>query len=274
MSRTLPDFGNPPVGEVVLSIQFEPLMSLTAAQLGYVWSLFKDEFPKASQKTPIDSVIETFAERSSQIGKGFSFTLVNDGLVPRLWFKNESETDLIQVQRDRFLRNWIRQDEDYPRYEHVRKGFEDTFTKFCEFLREERLGEIQPTQAEVTYINHIVADSGNPWDVGKVLNCFDSSNVVNGSLALESTRAELRYVIVDSSGNNAGRLYVNAFPTLKRSDMSEMIRMDLTARGIIGEPPHSTKNVFDFFDLGRETIVTTFAHLTTVELHELWGRTL
>lgn len=274
MNRTLPDFDSPPVGEVVLSIQFEPLMSLNAAQLGYLWSLFKDEFPKASQKTPIEPVVEKFSDRSVQFGKGVSFTLVNDDLVPRLWFKNESETDLIQVQRDRFLRNWIRQDENYPRYEHVRKGFEETFTKFCEFLHEEQLGEIQPTQAEVTYINHIVADSGNLWDVGKVLNCFDSSDVVSGSLTLESTRADLQFVISDSSGNKAGRLYVKAYPTLKRSDLSGMIRMDLTARGIIGEPPHSIKNVFDFFDLGRETIVTMFAHLTTEELHHLWGRIL
>lgn len=274
MSRTLPEFDNPPVGEVVLSIQFEPLQSLNAAQLGYIWSLFKAEFPKATQKTPIEPVIEKFTDKSAQIGKGFSFTLVNDDLVPRMWFKNESETDLIQVQRDRFLRNWIRQDEDYPRYEHVRQGFEETFTRLCEFLREEQLGEIQPTQAEVTYINQIVLDGEKPWDVGSALKCFDSSDVECGFLTLESTQADLKYVISDGTGAKVGRLYVKAYPTLKRSDLSEMIRMDLTARGIIGEPPHSIQDVFNFFDLGHETIVTTFAHLTTDEMHRLWRRTL
>lgn len=274
MERILPDFDKPPVGEVVLSIQFEPLKSLNAAQLGYVWSLFKDDFPKGSQKPPIEPVVEKFTDKSVELGNRVSFTLVNDDLVPRLWFKNEKETDLIQVQKDRFLRNWIRQDEDYPRYEHVREGFEQTFTKFCRFLHEEQIGEIQPTQAEVTYINHITAEAGSSWDVGQVLKCFGSSDVECDCLTLESTRADLRYVISDDSGNKVGRLYVKAYPTLKRSDLSEMIRMDLTARGIIGEPPHSIQDIFKFFDLGHETIVKAFTHLTTEELHKLWGRTL
>ena len=44
-SPDLPDFGNPPVTEVVLGVQFGTLDRLLAPHLGLVWTEFRDQFP-------------------------------------------------------------------------------------------------------------------------------------------------------------------------------------------------------------------------------------
>lgn len=41
----LPDFAKPPVAEVVLSLQFGALSSLTTAHVGLLWRKYRDLFP-------------------------------------------------------------------------------------------------------------------------------------------------------------------------------------------------------------------------------------
>ena len=92
------------------------------------------------------------------------FEATESPALPRLWLLNEAGTEMIQVQNDRFIKNWRKagEKEQYPHYEPVIKpAFERDFVEFQEFLVEERLGVIKVTQCEVTYVNHIV--SGEGW---------------------------------------------------------------------------------------------------------------
>lgn len=74
---------------------------------------------------------------------------------------NEPGTEMIQLQVDRFIKNWRKagHGDVYPLYELVVKpSFNRDLKEFEEFVTAEGLGVIQMNQCEVTYVNHIVAD--------------------------------------------------------------------------------------------------------------------
>jgi uncharacterized protein (TIGR04255 family) len=161
----LPDYGNPPVVEVVLSVQFDPLPALGLVQLGCLWKEFKERFPKTEEHPPLPTVIETFGARRDQRIET-RFEMLDVPPAPRLWFLTEAGDELIQVQKDRFIHNWRKQGDgegkEYPRYRHVRDVFVRELNAFKDFLRREGLGQPVINQCEVTYFNHL--ESGKGWE--------------------------------------------------------------------------------------------------------------
>ena len=107
MNRPLPKFDNPPVVEVALSVQFERL-SISAAHIGLVWQKFRDRFPNIEEKPEIEAAIEQFGPPERK-GPGVRFE-VGVMPIPRFWFVNQDGSELVQVQRDRFIRNWRKKD--------------------------------------------------------------------------------------------------------------------------------------------------------------------
>ena len=81
----------------------------------------------------------------------------------RYWFVTPDDTELIQIQRDWFARNWrkIRKDVQYPSFESVYTEFKADLQHLVDFIAEADLGRFSPTQCEVSYINHI--DRRGPW---------------------------------------------------------------------------------------------------------------
>ena len=58
MSQSLPDFDNPPLIEVALSVQFDPLEQLRTPQIGLLWAEFRDRFPVTQEHVPLDITCE------------------------------------------------------------------------------------------------------------------------------------------------------------------------------------------------------------------------
>lgn len=58
--RDLPDFENPPLTEVLISVQFEPIAEMQVPQIGLLWSKYRSEFPRTEQHSPIDTAVEEF----------------------------------------------------------------------------------------------------------------------------------------------------------------------------------------------------------------------
>ena len=118
----------------------------------------------------------------------------------------------------------------------------------------------------MTYINHIVARAG--WethaDIDKVFTMWRAPESTYPGQAQDLT-LRARFPISDKSGGFVGRLHVTLQPVTRLSDGAPMFLLDLTARGQVGEGT-------DFFDLGREWIVRSFAELTTPAMHKIWGR--
>ena len=157
----LPDFRNPPLVETVLSLQFQPLRRFSLVHVGLLWHQFRDTFPLVEEHPPLSAVRETFGVPSP---RHVEVTIEEKPPLPRVWFLNASETELIQIQADRFIHNWRKAGKvstPYPRYEGVCAKFRDEVRSFQQFLSDEKIGQVVINQCEVTYINHI--EPGETW---------------------------------------------------------------------------------------------------------------
>jgi uncharacterized protein (TIGR04255 family) len=213
-------------------------------------------------------MIEHFPEPFPR-GNRFQF---DAGALPplsRLWLLNEAGTEMIQIQDDRFIKNWrkVGERDQYPHYEPVIKpAFQRDFHEFQSFLEEEHLGPIKVNQCEVTYVNHIV--SGEGWsDLGDIDQIFTFWNQPQAPAPgpPEDLVLQIRFPITDDRNHPIGRLHVDIQPALRAVDNRPMYVMNLTARGQYGTG-------FDFFDIGRKWIVKSFEQLTTDKMHRVWRK--
>ena len=273
MPSSLPDFADPPIVEVALSVQYEPLTALHIPAMGLLWSEFRDGFPNVEEHAPLEPVIERFGVKGPK-RVGVRVEMMAKPPVPRCWFLNEAGTELIQVQRDRFVHNWrkVGEGEDYPRFEHVQHRFKDELAIFESFVRREKLGKLVPTQCEVTYVNHIVAGRG--WErhgqLDEVLALFVPKNDGAFLPEPEDARMGVRYVIPGADDQPLGRLHVTMDPVYRREDDQPMLLMNLTARG--RPDGEGLDGVLRFLNVGREWVVRAFAAVTTPQMHKIWGR--
>ena len=270
----LPDYGAPPVTEVVLGVQFNTLSRFMAPHLGFVWAEFKQQFPQVEEHPPLDPTFETFAEKGSVAPlPRVQFQLVTSLPVPRVFFVNSEKTELLQFQRDRFLHNWRKSGEGdaYPRFERMLATFESGYRKLDALIGRENLGTIIPNQCEVTYINQIPLPVGqSPFETfERLFGSFISALILDDLGKPEDARFLLRYIIRDADGAPAGRLIVTAEPAWKL-DGTSMVQLTLVARG----KPQSADlaGVLGFLTVGRRHIVRTFTQLTSKEMHNLWER--
>jgi uncharacterized protein (TIGR04255 family) len=134
--ENLPEFDNPPVVETVLSVQFGPLPQLQTAHLGLLWGEYRKHFPRTEERPTVEPVIERFPEVAPP-RLGLKLQAFDRPPVPRLSFTNTQGNEMIQVQNDRFTKNWRkeRESERYPRYEEtIRPNFDRDFRTFIDFL--------------------------------------------------------------------------------------------------------------------------------------------
>ena len=263
----LPDFDDPPVVETVLSVQFEPLAAMRTAHLGLLWESFRHEFPNTEERPLLERVLEQFPE-TPRVRLGLELQTYENPPVPRVWFTTMQANEMIQVQPDRFIKNWRKEGESetYPRYERNKASFERDFAVFQEFVTANRLGVLRVNQCEVTYVNHIL--SGQGWesfaDAHRVFSfwCPPETRIPGQP---EDMRTHLRFVIPGKPAPPVGRLHVEVQPAFRAKDGRPMYVFHLTARGQVGES-------IDFFDLGRRWIVESFATLTTPRMHDVWKR--
>src|SRR5688572_8854820 len=113
--KELPEYGRPPLNEVVLGVQFEALKGLRTGHLGLFWSRIRDRYPYSEEHLPVARMVER-PELSLTRQPDSEVALESLPLIPRCWFLDESKLQLVQVQPDRFLRNWrqLEGKEPYP----------------------------------------------------------------------------------------------------------------------------------------------------------------
>lgn len=273
MTGPLPEFDKPPLIEVALSVQFEKVSGLGVPQLGLIWQHFRNRFPVTEEHPPLEPAFEQFG-RVLSFGRRVQFQLTQTIPIPRLWFLNEAGTDLVQVQPDRFTRNWKtgETEQPYPRYTVLRKNFQEDWECFCNLLSDEGMDTPRPNQCEVTYVNMLPAGEG--WedygDLDQVVGIFSQKYSDEFLGKPESAAVKASYRILRDNGSNAGRLHVSADPVTRQADKKPCWRLQLTARG---EPLGAgTDGILEFFDRGHEYVVQGFASLTSKPMHEIWGR--
>ena len=269
----LPEFERPPVNEMYLSAQFEPLADFRAAHQGLFWERLRPEFPHIEEHPPLGHELEVFGVRQS-VGSNIRLELVQRPSMARYWYIKQDGRHLIQLQNDRFIHNWRKttEEDSYPRYEIIIESFFREFERLEEFLKVEKLGEIVVDQCEVSYINHIVAGAG--WethaDAPAVFSFLRKPRSRDPLPEAENEQCILRFVLRSADGEPIGRLTATLTPAFRVTDERGLFVFQLTARGrALSEGKEGVRR---FFDIGRAAIVNGFAALTTANMQKIWGR--
>lgn len=188
----------------------------------------------------------------------------------RSWFLDQTKNQLIQIQSDRFIRNWRQLDgtEPYPRFPPLLQKFEDEWDGFGRFLAEENIGAISLNQCELTYVNHIERGAG--WqefsELDKVFSLFRAAKQSAFLPAPEVANWGARYNLPEGRG----RLHVQLNPVFRSRDLKLVLAFTLIARGAPAD--NTTKEVLAWFNLGHEWIVRAFDELTDPHMHQIWKK--
>ena len=95
----LPDYKNPPLVEVVLSVQFAELQGYRTVHAGLLWEdKFREAYPIVAEQPPLEPIFETFGPQAS--APQFQIKQMPGPQMPRLWFMNLQKTELVQIQAD------------------------------------------------------------------------------------------------------------------------------------------------------------------------------
>jgi uncharacterized protein (TIGR04255 family) len=261
------DFRRPPVTETILGVQFAPLRGLSLPYLGLYWATVRSEYPTQEVKPPLAPIVEEFDRRPGL--PTVSLELASEPDV-RCWLIDSTSTQLIQIQRDRFIRNWRKGEpphDRYPRYDDLKPRFESDWSGFLAFLEREGLGTPEVNQCEVTYINHIPLGDGyhSLGSLHEVLSILGAPVRRDVLPEPEVFVFNTRYVLP----GNRGRLHVSAQPAVRRQDLRTVLQLTLLARG--APRSSSTDDILAWFDEGHDWIVHGFKEMTTLSMHEVWG---
>jgi uncharacterized protein (TIGR04255 family) len=269
VSNNLPRYAKPPVVEVVISVQFDE-MAVTPIHFGLFWEHVRERYPRTEFHPPLGSVVELFGTQGAQRA---SLEIESGFPLARGWYLSEDGLRLVQLQRDRFILNWRKLDTDasYPSYDALRELFERELSVFLDFASEMQLGDFEPTQCELTYVNHIFA--GQQWktlgDLSDVVSVW-SGRTADASLPdPEDVRLAWQYRF-DERGKPLGRLHVKVQSAFRTSDRLPVIVLQLLGRGApVGS---GVEGVLAFADRAHEWIVRGFTALTTERMHAVWER--
>ena len=264
----LPEFETPPVSEVAISIEFTALPNWRGPHAGLYWGKIARDYPKTEVQLPLPSQIEPAGQALQP--QTVRVEMMSPDL-SRVWFIANPPTDLIQIQRNRFIVNWrkVNGTETYPRYQkHVRPRFLQEWKRFQEFVKEQDLGAIDVVQCELTYVNDILKGEG--W------NTFEESITMLANWKSRGTTGFLPPLeTLSVSGSMAvaearGRLHFAFQHVFRQIDMREAIQLKLVMRG---RPASSREDdVAKWLDDGHERIVLGFVDLTSPEAQKLWKR--
>lgn len=258
-TQRIVDFQSPPVAETALGVVFAPLSRWSVLHFGLLWSRFRELYPETEIKMAGGPGEVRFTS-----AEGIDFAAIPI----KAMFIDPSGNQLVQVQRNAFIRNWrqTEQTAEYEHYENVRPLFERDWHTFCGFLDSEKLGQVEVVQCEVTYINQLVR--GKEWqtfdDVSGIFRIWSNANA--DSL---STSQMVSFMTVFELPDKIGTLQVVLQPGIRKRDGKEIIQFSLTATG---KPAGSSlAEILKWLDLGHVAVVTSFRDLTTPEMHRHWG---
>jgi uncharacterized protein (TIGR04255 family) len=255
-SQSFPDYKNPPVIEVVSGISFEKIEKFGGQHLGLFWQKVRDKFPICQPAARLGFIPQSLDMAT---------------YLPRMWFVNEKQNMLIQLQDDKFYYNWrrVQQEETYPRYKTIVDAFKTNLDIFEKFLEEEKLGLVKPIKCELTYINHIPKREGWKFleNISEVFRDFKWSSKDRFLPPPIGLSGQTIFPLPKDKGH----LNVTLQTGERKIDKQPMFILQLTATGL--GPDKTMDAVWEWFKVGHEWIVCGFADLTRTAIQKnTWKR--
>ncbi len=187
----------------------------------------------------------------------------------RYVFQNPSRTRLIQVQRDRLVYSWRRQDEAglYPHYQTIKPTLETAFSQLQELVADRDYGKLTIERVEVTYLNPIAVGT-NPGEVQRIAELIAPwSGEYSDSLLDEPTAATLMLTYaLEEDGLSDGVLWISLGEAKRERDDKDVLLLRLTAHG----KPLDSSSLFASLDVAHEWVTRGFKSITSLDMHRQW----
>ncbi len=248
------EFEEPPVSEVAVGVQFEPLPELGPLQCGAFWNEVRAEYPETQLQPALQPQIERLDDGQVQLVAN----VIGIGVPPiRSWLITADGSKLLQLQNDRFIHNWrkLRGGQEYPRYSALEGAFAREWGRFESFLLNRRIAKPSVVQAELTYVNsigHLPLEQVTPWFKPASADSFLAPEP-RTTLAVQHLLPERR-----------GRLFVVFQPAA----LDGALQLTITVRG----DPRSSASMMSWFDVAHACASRAFLAYTNVEMHARWKR--
>jgi uncharacterized protein (TIGR04255 family) len=266
MLLKLPEFDRPPLDEVALSAQFDPLPGFRAVHLGRFWTRIRERYPHTEDQLPLPSVME---KHEPSPASGVGIALQSGPMSTRTWFLDQSKNRLIQLQQGRFILNWrkLNDGDQYPRFSNLIEDFKHEWEAFQAFAKDESLGPVSVNQCELTYLNNIEPEGPDSLgDLSGIFSCLRPPDPKAFLPTPEFFSWSAGYRLPDGRG----RLHVETNPAFRARDMRMVLFMNVTARGAPADRTDAAMRAW--FDLAHEWIVRGFDELTDPRMHAGWGK--
>lgn len=266
----LPNYKAPPIDEVVVGLQFEPIVRFSEPHVGLFWQRVRDDYPTVESHPRLEGPIEDLQERLSPTPPTVFFGL-GGSAQGRTWLISSDESLLIQVQNTRFILNWRRRGQtDYPHFDAILERFWSAFDRFRSMLNEEHLQLPSVQQLEVTYINWIttlgISDFFRPASA--------SSLTAPGVSPMPEDQAFMaRHMVRDTAGTPIARLYLQCQSALRIEPEGATNGTQFTLTFKSPSTSFTDEEVNSRAAIARESIVQSFTDLTTDAAHVKWERT-
>ncbi len=254
----LPSYQNPPISEVVCGVRFEPSDKIYIPHIGLLWNEFRTKYPNIQHAPPI----------ASTKGEVLLDPVVGVPL-PRVWFINQSDDQLIQFQIDRLYFNWRRRQNDYPRYDHIINNFVSVLTTVAEFFLKLKLGDLKPIEYELSYINHI--PKGQGWEtIDDLTKVFSDFVWIQSKTRFLPNPDKIAWQAEFPLPENKGNLQINLKQATRTEDNVPLLILELKIRGNSESLDENT--IREWFNSAHEWIVKGFTDLTSSKIQKFWRR--
>ncbi len=253
------DYEKPPVVETAFRFTFPPIKGWNMFHLGLLWARLRGRYPFAEARLPMGSV--EIDELDFRIGPEIHL----EGLPLRSFLLDSAKNQLLQVQKNTFVRNWraIEAEHKYCHYSDLKPMFQEDWAAYRQFLKDESLPEPNVFQCDVTYINHFV--KGREWETLEEIGAL-----------FPGMKFELKGALVTSFSLAAtvkdNQVRIDAAPAL-RQDGTPIIQLTLNVNG----KPSSTMeaDIWAKLDDCHKLLVETFSEITSPTLQSnVWKRIL
>lgn len=265
----LPDFARPPIDEVAIGVQLaSPIGGFVDAHAGVFWERVKDRYPSAENNPRIEAIVEPLGCPWPPMPQSLTFPMQQVG--GRTFLLSGDGEYLLQIQNNRFFRNWRRRVDEYPHFDDLAATFRSDLALFQSFLEEAKL-QAQPIALfEVSYINWIT-----DLPAATVLKSAAISRLETAGLSEfpQNQSWQGMYPFADPDGTPVARLAVQSAPAMRATPagFEQGLQLALTF-GAPGTPFVAEPSIPTLLEAARRCIVRAFAQLTTDDAHEHWGR--